>query len=210
MLRTEWKRNMDKWANMDPFEGDGYPLGLVSVTSIQWKWRRISIHWPFYPRRRSTLLIAILVDNRRVPVMCYLLESAQFTWNYEEKCHFILYLTHVRHVSESPGPLRSSQNVNCHSHACCIIRRCRLARSRTFSEYFRLFRLPHRKMAKGTSLAILVIIPVTLSFIPSDLGKVDYQLITYRHCMILHYAIISSKRNFLWFALNHWLAYCIV
>jgi hypothetical protein len=28
-------------------------------------------------------------------------------------------------------------------------------------------------MAKGTSLAILVVIPVTLSFIPSDLGTVD-------------------------------------
>ena len=43
----------------------------------------------------------------------------------------------------------------------------------TFSEYSRLFRWPHRKMAKGTNLAILVVIAVTLSFIPSDLGTVD-------------------------------------
>jgi hypothetical protein len=54
-----------------------------------------------------------------------------------------------------------------------MIRRCRFARSRTFSEYSRLFRWLHRKIAKGTSLAVLVVIPVTLSFIPSDLRTVD-------------------------------------
>lgn len=46
-------------------------------------------------------MIAILVVNRRVQVVCYVLESVPFTWNYEEKCHFILYLTNVSHVSES-------------------------------------------------------------------------------------------------------------
>ena len=89
------------------------------------------------------------------------------------KLSLYTYLTLVRHVSESPGPLRSRQNVICHCHASCMIRRCRLAKSSTFSEYSRLFRWPHRKMAKGTSLPILVVIPVTLSFIPSDLGTVD-------------------------------------
>ena len=140
--------------------------------------------------------------NRRVLVICYVLESASFIWIYGGKCHFILYRTHVRHVSESPGPLRSRQNVTCHCHAGRMIRRCRLARPRTFSEYSRFFRWSHRKMAKGTSLAILVVIPATLSFIPSDLEQ-SIQLITYRHSMILHYAIISRKRNFLWFTLNH-------
>jgi len=184
-----------------------WSLGLVSVPSKQWKWRRTFIHWPFYPRRKSTRLIVILVVNKRVLVICHVLESAPFIWKYEEKWHFVLYLTHVRHGSESPGPLRSRQNVTCQCHAGCMIRRCRLARSRTFSEYSRLFRWSHRKVAKGTSLAILVVIPATLSFIPSDFEQ-SIQLIIYRHCMILHYAIISSKRNFLWFTLNHWLAYC--
>ena len=54
-----------------------------------------------------------------------------------------------------------------------MIRRCRLARWRTFSEYSTLFRWPHRKKAKGTILAILMVIPVTLFLIPSDVGTVD-------------------------------------